>query len=93
MLERDLEALKNLVAEVRLDGLENGIWRRLTADQELTRMRRLILGCQAGVVAVFIIASAVGGVALRGNPPPPGLDAFSVNGMPTPSTLLLGNHI
>lgn len=92
MLEKDLETLKNLAAETPLEGLEDGVWRRVTADHELVRMRGLILTCQAGVVALVIAGGAVSGLALRSQAPV-ALDAFSLEGLPAPSTLLLGSDI
>ena len=93
MLEKDLETLRNSLPAPSLEGVEAGIWEKVAADQEVTRLRRIVLMCQVSVVAMVI----VGGLALTGLAPrdasaSPGFDAFSLRGMPAPSTLLLGSH-
>ncbi|MBY0511821.1 MAG: hypothetical protein K2P94_16910 [Rhodospirillaceae bacterium] len=93
MLERDLEALRNSVAVPALEGLEAGIWQKIAADQEAARQRRIVLTCQASVVAmVVVVGIALSGVAPRDASASPGFDAFSLRGLPAPSTLLLGSH-
>ena len=93
MLEKDLEVLKATMAAPALEGLETGIWNRVAADQEAARLRQIVLTCQASVVAMVV----VGGIAFSGLTPrdasaSPGFDAFSLRGLPAPSTLLLGGH-
>ncbi|MCA0201040.1 MAG: hypothetical protein LCH56_09385 [Proteobacteria bacterium] len=89
MLEKDLESLKTLVSATPLEGLEGQVWRRVAADEAMVRMNRLILACQAGVVVMFIAGGALSALALRS--PQPALDAFSLERLPAPSTLLLGH--
>lgn len=93
MLEKDLEVLKATARAPALEGLEAGIWHRISVDQEAARARRIVLTCQASLVAMVVI----GGIALSGLAPPdatvsPGFDAFSLRSLPAPSTLLLGGH-
>ncbi len=93
MLENDLQTLKAAVTPSSLEGLEAVIWHKVAADQEGARLRRIVLTCQAGVIAMVL----VGGVVLTGIPSQSasassGFDAFSLRGMPAPSTLLLGAH-
>lgn len=91
MLDKDLEALRNSLAPPALDGLEAGIWQKVAADQEAARLRRIVLTCQASVVALVIAGGfALGSVAPRDAKASTGFDAFSLRGVPAPSTLLLG---
>ena len=90
MLEKDLESLKNRVAAMPLDGLEHHVWRRVAADQDMVRTNRLILACQACVIAMVIAGSAFSDLAFGGSQPT--LDAFSLDDLPAPSTLLLGHR-
>lgn len=93
MLEKDLETLRNSLTTPALEGLEAGIWQKVAADQEAVRLRRIVLTCQAGVVAMVIIGGfALSGVAPRDASASPGFDAFSLRGLPAPSTLLLGTQ-
>ncbi|MGE3333594.1 MAG: hypothetical protein AB7I36_08120 [Rhodospirillaceae bacterium] len=92
MLEKDLEVLRESVAATPLHGLEAAVWQRVAADEQVTRMRHLVLGCQAGVVAIAVVGGiALGGYRLDGASAMPGLDAFSLRTLPAPSTLLLGS--
>lgn len=91
MLENDLENLRNSLTAPALEGLESGIWHKVAVDHEAARLRRIVLTCQASVVAMVI----VGGIALSSFAPrdanaSPGFDAFTLRGLPAPSTLLLG---
>ncbi len=91
MLENDLENLRNSLVTPGLEGLEAGIWHKVAADQEAARLRRIVLTCQAGVVAIVIMGGfALGSFAPRDANASPGFDAFSLRGVPAPSTLLLG---
>lgn len=93
MLEKDLETLRNSLAAPALDGLEAGIWQKVAADQEAARFRRIVLTCQAGAVAMVIVGGlAFSGVAPREASASPSFDAFSLRGLPAPSTLLLGTQ-
>ena len=93
MLEKDLESLRNSLTAPSLEGLEAGIWQKVAADQEGARLRRIVLTCQASVVAMVIVGGiALSGVASRNASASPGFDAFSLRGLPAPSTLLLGSH-
>lgn len=93
MLEKDLQTLRNSLAAPALEGLEAGIWQKVGADEEAARLRRIVLTCQASVVAMVIAGGlALSGVAPRDASASPGFDAFSLRGLPAPSTLLLGAH-
>ena len=93
MLEKDLETLRNSLAAPTLEGLEAGIWQKVAADEEAVRLRRIVLTCQASVVAMVVVGGiAFSVVAPRGASASPGFDAFSLRGLPAPSTLLLGGH-
>lgn len=93
MLEKDLETLRNSLTTPGLEGLEAGIWQKVAADQEGARLRRIVLTCQASVVVMVIAGGiALSGVAPRDASASSGFDAFSLRGLPAPSTLLLGSH-
>ena len=93
MLENDLESLRNSLAAPGLEGLEAGIWQKVAADQEAARLRKIVLTCQASVVAMVIAGGiALSGVAPRNAQASMGFDAFSLRSLPAPSTLLLGSH-
>lgn len=93
MLENDLTYLKNATTVPPLEGVEDSVWRQIAADHETARFRRIVLTCQASVVAMVV----AGGLALTGFPSreanaSPSFEAFSLRSVPAPSTLLLGNH-
>lgn len=93
MLENDLEKLRNSLAAPALEGLEVAVWQKVAADQEAARLRRIVLTCQASVVAMVIAGGfALGPLAPREASASPGFDAFSLRSLPAPSTLLLGSH-
>lgn len=93
MLEKDLKSLRNSLPTPALEGLAAGIWQKVAADQEAARLRRIVLTCQASVVAMVIVGGlALGGVAPRAASASPDFDAFSLRGLPAPSTLLLGTQ-
>lgn len=92
MLENDLKALGTSMAVPALDGLEAGIWHKVAADQETARLRRIVLTCQAGVVAMVVVGGlTLTGFSSRDANASPGFDAFSLRSIPAPSTLLLGS--
>lgn len=95
MLDEYLEKLRHMPPAIPLDGLEAAIWARVGVDEQVLRSRNLIVGCQAGIVAL-LIAGGITIVGLFSTPvqaTPNRLDAFSAEGMPAPSTLLLGKHL
>ncbi|MBY0512218.1 MAG: hypothetical protein K2P94_18955 [Rhodospirillaceae bacterium] len=94
MIENDLELLKNRPPGLQLEGLEAAIWTRVAADAQLAYSRSLILRLQAGVVALVVVGSFVvaGVIATSEHSASDRLDAFSADGLPAPSTLLLGPH-
>ncbi|MBY0510158.1 MAG: hypothetical protein K2P94_08375 [Rhodospirillaceae bacterium] len=95
MLEKDLETLKNVPLDRRsLEGLETAIWTKVAANAQLAHGRSLILGWQASVVALVVVGSFVvtGVTTTNEHPIFDQLDAFSADGLPAPSTLLLGKH-
>lgn len=93
MLENDLENLRTALVVPDLEQVDAGIWHKVSADQESVRLRRLLLTCQAGVVAMVMAGGlALSGVAPREANASPGFDAFSLRDIPAPSTLLLGRH-
>mgnify|MGYP000308052930 CR=1 FL=1 len=93
MLEKDLETLKNTLPTPALERLEADIWHKVAADQDAARLRRIVLTCQASVVAMVVVGGlAIGGPAPRDAKASSGFDAFSLRTLPAPSTLLLGTH-
>ena len=93
MLEKDLESLRNSLPTPALEGLTAGVWQKVAADQEAARLRRIVLTCQASVVAMVVVGGlALSGVAPREASASAGFDAFSLRGLPAPSTLLLGTQ-
>jgi hypothetical protein len=91
MLETDLENFRNSLALPSLDGLEGDVWQKIAADQEATRMRQIVLTCQAGVVAMVVAGGlALSGIASKEASASSEFDAFSLKNVPAPSTLLLG---
>lgn len=93
MLEKDLETLRNADVMPPLEGLEARIWHKVATDREATRMRRIVLTCQASAVAVVIVGGlAWGNMAPRDAAASSEFDAFSLRYVPAPSTLLLGSQ-
>ena len=93
MLEKDLESLRNLVPTGPLDGLEAAVWEKVEAESEVARLRHIVLGCQAGAVVLMVMGSVLlGNLTPRNTDRTRGLGAFSIEGIPAPSTLLLGAH-
>jgi len=93
MLEKDLETLRNADVMPPLEGLEARVWHKVATDRDTTRMRRIVLTCQASAVAVFVMGGlALGNMAPRDNATSSVFDAFSLRSVPAPSTLLLGRH-
>lgn len=92
MLNEDLAKLGRAPDQTALDGLEDAVWAKITAHQELVRNRDLVLRWQALAVAFAVMGSLVGGLYLGREQPVTGhLDAFSIHGLPAPSSLLLGD--
>ncbi len=92
MDENDLRALTEQAPDRSLDTLESDIWARVGARQEANRVSRLVLCCQALVVAAGLVSSLIAGNQI-GHSLAKQSSAGSgfANGMDlAPSTLLLG---
>lgn len=91
MLENDLENFRNSLTLPSLDGVMDNVWQKIAADKEATRLRHIVLTCQAGVVAAVVAGGLVlGGVTSTEASASSEFDAFSLKNVPAPSTLLLG---
>ncbi len=93
MIDEYLDSLRRRTDSPVLEGFESLIWTRVATDEQLSRNRNLILGWQASFVALVIVVGAitVDAVGTPARSELVRLDAFSVGGVPAPSTLLLGS--
>ena len=93
MIEGNLRDLTGRPPDRSLDTLEADIWAGVAARQEANRTARLVLSCQALVVAAALILSLIAGSQIGHSlaRETGGQNSFA-NGLElAPSTLLLGH--
>jgi hypothetical protein len=91
MLEQDFGKLDEQATRRNLDGLEAGIWAGVEARRQALRLSKFILSCQAAVLVVGFLFSAVAGarfVSAQG--PENALRLFSTGSDLSPSVRLAG---
>ena len=92
MIEADIHRLNDQEPQKPLDGMEADIWAGVEARIEAKKTSRVVLSCQAAVLAIALVGSVVigdrAGVADTGGA---GLDVFAIRGDLAPSTRLLGH--
>jgi hypothetical protein len=90
MLDRDLVRLAARDPLAGLDRLEQDIWRSEQASRASAVNRRRLMSWQGGVLAVAVLASAMGGAvsAAQATSPPAGW--FGAGAQLAPASLLLG---
>lgn len=93
MNEDDIRSLTEQKPDQSLDTLEADVWAGVTARQEADRISRLVLSCQALVIAAALVSSVVVGNQIgHALAKEAGQKNSFANGMElAPSTLLLGH--
>jgi len=90
MIERDILRLSEQPGRP-LDRMEADIWAGVAARTESRRASRVVLSCQAAVLAIALVGSVAAGTraAIMDNQAA-GLGVFSTRADLSPSTLLIG---
>jgi hypothetical protein len=93
MNEDDIRSLAGQEPDRSLDTLEADVWAGVAARQAADRISRLVLSCQAFVVAAALVSSLIAGSQIgHALAKETGQQSSFANGMElAPSTLLLGH--
>lgn len=89
MIDRDLQTLTDLRADIPLDRLEADVWTGIGKLDAARRAGRVITSCQAVALVVALLGSAAAGAATASAHPAGGGLALASGGL-APSNLLLG---
>ena len=92
MLEADITKLNQQTPRRSLDGLEADVWEGVAAQESTKRATRVVMACQAVVIAVAVTGSIAAGSRAGGAAHQSAeLGVFSLRADLAPSTLLAGD--
>ena len=94
MSDEELRTLFDQPIDRSLDGLEQGIWYGVAVRDQERRTGKLIMACQAGVLAVAVLVGGAAGLAMARNVASGRSDivTFFPGAQHAPSTLLFGQR-
>ena len=92
MIDEYIHKLNEQGPKRSLERLEADIWLGVEARVKANRISKVVISCQAAVLAIALLSSVAAGTrAAMAENPPVGLDVFSTRADLTPSSRLIGH--